>query len=475
MGSTTHNAMDTPPAVCVHLNKTQRYNAIFWKPNHSDAVLSTLMLQIILSVVVTRTLHVILRPLKQSKIVCSILVSFYFPDAVCSALSLTYTVMESLILCFVVLQAGVILGPSVLGRNKAYSDKMFGSKELLLFYTVSTLAAYLYVFVACIKMDVAMINRAAPHTRKLSLFCLILPFTFVVLLTNGIGKFMPGRGAGNGLPIHFCFVYSISYFIVVTQALDELNLLSSELGQLSSSITMINEFVSGVFIIIGVATEQKGTRNAIYCALSFCSLIPVAVFFVRPIFRRIINRTPKGKPVEERYVIAVILMTFIMGFITDFIGASCGTAFMIMGFTVPDGPPLGMAIVRKCELIVFDVLLPLFFFRIGYHTDLSAIRNWKELVIFGSLVVVEYLGRLIACLLFSSSLKMKERKAVLLSLILSLQGVVQLFQSIRWQQQKLIDDQTYTTIVMGIVVVNAIITPLIEVFLQASGPRFRFV
>ncbi|KAE8669383.1 hypothetical protein F3Y22_tig00112249pilonHSYRG00395 [Hibiscus syriacus] len=228
-------------------------------------------------------------------------------------------------------------------------------------------------------MDVAMITRAARHTRKLALFSLILPFAFVVLLTNGVGKFMPGRGAGSGLPIHFCFVYSISYFIVVTQALDELNLLSSE--------------------------------------------------------------TPKGKPMQEPYVIAVILMTFIMGFITDFIGASYGTAFMIMGFTVPDGP-LGTTI--------------------------------KELVIFGALVVVEYLGRLIACLLFSSSLKMKKRKAVLLSLILSLQGIVQMFQAIRWNQQKLIDDKTYASTVVGIVVVNAIITPIIKVFYKPVVQDFDY-
>ncbi|XP_022743893.1 cation/H(+) antiporter 15-like [Durio zibethinus] len=442
MGSTTVNNTLIHPQVCVLLNKNMHFNGMFLSGNPLDYIVPVFMLQVILSVLISRAIHVTLRPLKQSKLVCNIL-------------------------------AGLILGPSVLGRSKLYMEKMFAPKEMVVTATMSNMATTLFIFLICIKMDAAMLSRTAKETWRIGLSCMIIPFLFTVACTLSLDHFLPGIRGGKAFPIQFSIVSSLSYFIVIAHALDELNLLSSELGQLSISITMLNEIVSGFLVMVGVALGQKDKKDMLYAILSLCGLAAFVIFVIRPVLHWIIKRTPKGKPVHECYVIAILLWTLLLGVATDAVGASFSPAAMIMGFVIPDGPPLGATITEKCELFISEFFLPLFFVRIGYFTNLSAIQDWKELIAFGAVIAVGYLGRIVGSILVSLPFNMRKSTAILLSLILSLQGIVELLQGIRWKHQKLLDDQNFATLVMSIIILNAIITPTIEIYYKPEVKGFE--
>ncbi|KAK8577240.1 hypothetical protein V6N13_122231 [Hibiscus sabdariffa] len=317
-----------------------------------------------------------------------------------------------------------------------------------------------------------MLTRASKSTWKVGLCCIIIPCMLTLSLTLWLQNLLPGIKSGNSFPLQLSVVLSASYFIVVTHALDELNLLSSELGQLSSSITVINEVINSMFIIVGVASQQQDSTSSVSAVVSLGSLMAFAIFVIRPISCRIVKSTPKGKPVKECYVIGLILGTFLMGVITDAIGASFGTASIIMGLVIPDGPPLGATIVRKCELLLHEFFLPLFFVRLGYFTDLTSIQDWKELLAFGAIIAVACLGRIVTCLLVSSSSDMRTSNAILLGLIMSLKGLAELVQAVRWKHQKLIDDEALATIIVGIVALNAILTPIIEILYKPAEENF---
>ncbi|KAL4290286.1 hypothetical protein GQ457_14G026390 [Hibiscus cannabinus] len=433
MASTTPNGtLSRHPIVCVLLNKNLHYNSMFWEKNPLDSILPIFMLQVILSVVISHTIYFILRPLRQPKLVCNIL-------------------------------AGFILGPSVLGQNKTYMEIMFSPKEMMVLATASNMAVYLFIFIVCIKMDPQMLTRASKTTWKVGLCCIIVPSILTLSLTLWLKNHLPGIKSGNSFPLQFSVVLSVSYFIVVTHALDELNLLSTELGQLSSSITVINEVFNSMFVIVGVASQQQDSKSSVSAVVSLCSLMAFAIFVIRPMSFRIAKSTPKGKPVKECYVIGLILATFLMGIVTDAIGASFGTASIIMGLVIPDGPPLGATIVRKCELLLHEFFMPLFFVRIGYFTDLTSIQDWKVLLTFVAILVAGCLGRIMACLLASSSSDMRTSNAILLGLIMSLQGLAEILIAVRWKHQKLVDDEAFATIIVGIVALNAVIIPIIEI------------
>ncbi|KAK6234399.1 hypothetical protein QUC31_006805 [Theobroma cacao] len=441
MASGSVNKTVLYPQVCVLYNKNMHYQGVFASGNPLDYIVPVFMLQVILSVVISRVIYIVLRPLKQPKLVCNIL-------------------------------AGIILGPSVLGRNKSYMERMFAPKEMMVLGTMSNMATTLYIFIICIKMDATMLSRTSKKTWRFGLSCTIIPFFFTMILTELLRHFLPGFRDSQFFPIQFSVVSSLSYFIVIVHALDELDLLSSELGQLSTSITLLNELVSCMIVMLGITLGQKDTIHMMYSFLSLCGLIAFAIFVIRPVLHWIIKRTPRGSPVNEGYVIAILLWTLLLGVTTDALGGSFSPAAMIMGLIIPDGPPLGATIIQKSELLISEFFLPLFFVRIGYFTNLSAIQDWTELVIFGALILVGYLGKLVGSCLVSSSINMRKSTAILLSLILSLQGVNELLNGVRWKHQKLLDEQNFATFVLSIVILNGIITPIIEIFYKPEVKTF---
>ncbi|KAA3482013.1 cation/H(+) antiporter 15-like [Gossypium australe] len=209
------------------------------------------MLQVILSVLISRILHAFLKPLRQSKLVSNILLIHGEGNGLPETERAVREVVEEIcsketesIGCSI--RAGVILGPSILGGNKTYMEKMFAPKEMVVLATMSNMAVYLYMFVVCIKMDAIMLTKAAKHTWKLGFCCFVFPIIFTIAVAIWQNYFLPGA-SDSAFPLQFTIMSSISYFIVITRALDELNLLSSKVGQISLSVAMHNEETSYEF------------------------------------------------------------------------------------------------------------------------------------------------------------------------------------------------------------------------------------
>ncbi|OMO68933.1 Cation/H+ exchanger [Corchorus olitorius] len=432
------NNANLHPKLCISLEKELNNRGIFYNGNPFEKIVPVFFLQAICPVLLSWALYFILRPLKQSKFVCNVL-------------------------------AGIILGPSVLGRSKLYMDKMFAPKEMVLLSTFSAMAAPLCFFILFIKMNPTMMFKQAKNTWKISLASFLIPFILTLTLTVWLRDSLPGVKGGDVFPIQFSVCSCLSFFIVITHSLDKLHLLTSELGQLATSITVFNEIVILLITIIGFQShaghkDYSFGMHLLHSTLPKCGLILFAILVSRPVINWIIKTTPKGKPVDQSYVIGIIVWTLLLGMAMDALGASFIPAAIVMGIIIPDGPPLGATIIQKSELFITEFFLPLFFVRIGYYTDLSAIVDMKELFVFVALILASYVGRLIGCYLFASSVNISKYDAIMLSLILSLQGIVELNQASRWIQAKLLDEQNYSTFVASIVVLNAIITPIIEIF-----------
>lgn len=74
---------------------------------------------------------------------------------------------------------------------------------------------------------------------------------------------------------------------------------------------------------------------------------------------------------KEIYVLAIGAL--VMGFLSDAIGTTYLLGALLMGLIIPPGPPLGIAIIERFELVIFHFFLPFFYIRIGQYTNLSSI------------------------------------------------------------------------------------------------------
>ncbi|GLT68161.1 hypothetical protein SLA2020_404190 [Shorea laevis] len=322
-----------------------------------EFVLPVMMLQVFLAFFVSRLLYYVLRPLKQPKIVCNVL-------------------------------GGIILGPSVLSHNHAIRERCFPPREMVVLNTVSLLGAMYSVFLIAVKMDTSMILRTARNAWSIGLTGMVLPFFTVLFLIYSLpslnNNVLPEARKATGFPMFIAASLSLSFFPVVANALEELNLITTELGLLALSSALVNDVMEWFLVLLSVIVLNNDVLQAVGALAAFFALVIFTISVVRPAIVLIIKKTPQGKEVPEVYIVLTLVGVLAMGFITDFIGTSIIYGGLILGFVIPDGPPLGSILVEKSELLVSEFFLPLFFVRVGYEMNVHAIQIGVPLSLLGA-------------------------------------------------------------------------------------------
>ena len=97
---------------------------------------------------------------------------------------------------------------------------------------------------------------------------------------------------------------------------------------------------------------------------------------------------------------------------------------IILGLAVPEGPPLGSALVSKLDSYVSSILLPIYFVISGSTIDFSMIRL-RTFGIVELLAIFGFLWKVMGTMLPSLYCDMSVKDSVSLALIMSVQGITE--------------------------------------------------
>lgn len=197
-----------------------------------------------------------------------------------------------------------------------------------------------------------MVRRTKENAWKIGLADFLFPSAVTSSLVYPLALSIPGLTGGILFLFFTTFSLSFTYFPTVAEALDELNLMTSELGQLALSSAMLNDVIQWFFMAIHYIYSQES--HGIEALLSLLALLSFTIYVIRPTILSIIKKIPKGKEVSESYVVAIQVGVLVMAFITDALGTKPTTGAIILRLVIPNGPPLGTALIKKTEFIVSE-------------------------------------------------------------------------------------------------------------------------
>ncbi|GMH15425.1 hypothetical protein Nepgr_017266 [Nepenthes gracilis] len=351
------------------------------------------------------------------------------------------------------------MGPSVLGRNKAYATKFLSGKQLLIMHTMASVGLLYYSFLVAVKTDTSMILKMSGKVRRISISSLVAPFLAIVILSVILRPLLPDIPKG---PVLLVVATNIAEtgFLNLAPVLNELNLLTTDLAQIALSAAMLNDFILWFNWMVNV---QKNFRVSVTAAVFVCGLISFAVFVVRPAMKWIIKRTPKGKPAKDVYILAILLGVLVMGFLGDVLSASAITGSLILGLVSPDGPPLGSTFTEKVEAFVSSCLLPFFFIAIGASSDVSSISEWMPVLTFQSIIVVGYLAKLLGAMVPAFLYGMSFQRALTLGLMMNMKGVMDIAMYRNLRLRKMISGHWFTILTLSSMTMTAIMGPLTKI------------
>lgn len=322
-------------------------------------------------------------------------------------------------------QVGILLGPSFLGGENDFAEIVYPVKSFYISQTFAFFGCMIFLFLVGVKMDLSIVKRSGKKAVLIGLSAFFVPLVLNVGFAVVLQRTVTMEPQLHNSLIVIAVFQCQSSFHVIACLLGDLKLLNSELGRLAVSSSMISGVLSWIWIILTFTIRQstlKNTGNLPFMGLSLGALLVLIIYIMRPIMLWMVTKTAAGKPVKESYIIFIFIMVMICSLLGEIVGQRFLLGPMILGLAVPDGPPLGSALVEKLESYVSIILLPSYFVFSAARINLSKIRM-KTVGIVEVLALSSFCGKVLGTMVPSIYCKMPAIDALSLGLIMSAQGI----------------------------------------------------
>ncbi|KAF8400008.1 hypothetical protein HHK36_015881 [Tetracentron sinense] len=358
---------------------------------------------------------------------------------------------------------GIILGPSVLGRIGGFSSAVFPFPSLVVLDTVSLFGLMFYLFLIGVQMDPWIIKKTGKKAIAIGISTVLVPMVISVSCASILSRFSSiDHSITSSLPL-VGIAESVLAFPIIARYLTELKILNSEFGRVALSSSMVSGIFSFCLMSITVLMQKDlGKVFAMLTTLSTAAAVAMAIVFIlRPAFLWMIQQNPKEEPLKEDCICAVLVGVLVTGLVSQVTGLNILFGPIILGMSLPAGPPLGSALVEKLDIIIVWIILPIYFVKNGLATNVFAIQL-PHLVVVESIILICCTGKFIGALLPCLYCKMPLRDAVSLALVMNVQGVLELGLFKMLKRIKLVDDEAFVIMCTSMLMVTAAITPLIK-------------
>ncbi|XP_022732135.1 LOW QUALITY PROTEIN: cation/H(+) antiporter 12-like [Durio zibethinus] len=335
--------------------------------------------------------------------------------------------------------AGMILGPAMLGQIDEFKVILFPPDfGVGIIDTTAIFGFAIFLFLMGVKMDVKVAFRTTRSAKVIGLLSLLAP-TLVGCLVREVFK-EPNQTEEIRIErLVGTTIESLTSLSVIACLLSELKILNSELRRLALSSAVLGDLRS-LFLVVVIVFSKNWSKShsvALTNAGAMVDFIIVLVFVLRPLMVWIVRETPEGRPIKEVYIFAIMLIALGSSMYTHCFNQSPLFGAFLFGLAVPDGPPLGSALVDKFECFVSGVFLTLYVTTATMRADPGKMFCDPTRLKFSAiLVVTTFLAKFIACLIPSFFGKMPFKDSLAFALIMTSKGIVELSHLSTYKDRK---------------------------------------
>ncbi|KAK7280823.1 hypothetical protein RIF29_08335 [Crotalaria pallida] len=368
--------------------------------------------------------------------------------------------MKSLLPLFE-LQAGLLLGSFFKQwTNDMYTLFPYGTQDII--SSISSLGYVFFIFLTGVQMDFTLPMKTGKKPWAFALIGLLTP----LIIGYPLLRIFEGKiGIGFGLDYDDIYIAlltnSVTMFAVIASLLNELQIQNSELGRLALSTALVMDIMS---IIVTSNVVLKYTATNIFSAFyKFASLLSMAILIplvCRPTMYWIIKHTPEGRPVRTIYLHMIITLVLILGWCSVQIGQDFTLGAFILGLSVPEGLPLGTALVKKLQFFGNHFLLPIF-----VSTSVMGVAIFKDLEDYENnflktvsyIIIFTHLIKIVSCFIPAIYSRMPIKDALALSLILNCKGVVEIGIYCNLYEARIISNGAYSVMIISVMIIASIV------------------
>ncbi|KAL4309643.1 hypothetical protein GQ457_01G015350 [Hibiscus cannabinus] len=399
-----------------------------------DPVMSTLpvfLLQLSAVIMISRVFNIFLRPLRQPRYLSELL-------------------------------AAVLLGPSALGLSGWVAENLTPFEGVMFLETMANLGVTFYMFLVGLEMDLTPVRKIERTALSVAIAGIILPAAVgvgvhAIVIKIRANIFVPEMGA-----YFWSIALSHTSFPDLARILSDLKLMYMDLGKTALTAALVNDISCSFLLVVAVSLINGGKE--LYVAIPVLLCMTIFWFSLRPFIRKVVRHisvAEKETPASDKHLHFTLSLVFLSGFITELCGAHSFFGAFMFGLMIPGGE-LGTNIKNKVEEFVVGILLPPVFLITGTRTNCLYFLTQDSGVMVFLVILMAISTKIVAALLVCLFFKCPVRDGLALGLLMNTKGVLAIIIINEGRNMKGFDQQTYSWIVVAILLMTVIIGPVVS-------------
>ncbi|KAL1541236.1 cation/H(+) antiporter 20 [Salvia divinorum] len=430
-------------------------NGVWQGDNPLDFALPLLILQTTLIITVCRLLAVFLKPLRQPQVIAEML-------------------------------GGILLGPSVFGRNEEYMHRIFPKWSAPILESVAGFGLLFFLFLVGLELDLSSIRRSGWRATAIAAAGILSTFVLGVGVAFIFRRAIEGADA-VGFAQYLIFMavaLSITAFPVLARVLAELKLLTTRIGETAMAAAALNDVAAWISLALAVALAGNGGDGArksplisIWVLLSGVVFVTFMMVAIKPAMKWVERRSSarRGTAEDEAYICLTLGGVLAAGLVTDLIGLHAIFGAFVFGLTIPKGGDLASRSMARIEDFVSGLLLPLYFASSGLNTDVTKIQGVKAWGLLALVITAACTGKIIGTFVAARMCMIPARESITLGVLMNTKGLVELIVLNIGKEKKVLNEEAFAILVLMALVTTFLTTPAVISIYQpghaATGHR----
>jgi Kef-type K+ transport system membrane component KefB len=324
--------------------------------------------------------------------------------------------------------AGIILGPSLLGRFAPEASKFLLPPSMAPYLSIiAQVGVILYMFLVGLELDTRLLRQRTHTSVAISHASIVLPF----LLGSTLALWLYPRRSSHDVPFTVFALFmgiamSVTAFPVLARILTDRQMQKSRMGTIALACAAVDDVTAWcLFALVVSVADAKPGRVLLTVALT--AVFIFCIFkFVQPAMRWLVRRRASDGRTTHGTMAIVCASLLLAALATEAIGIHALFGAFLLGAVIPNDSALARDVTAKIEDLVLVLLLPAFFAFTGMRTQIGLVSGLNDWLICGLIIAVASVGKFGGSAIAARLTGLDWRQAASLGVLMNTRGLMEL-------------------------------------------------
>lgn len=358
--------------------------------------------------------------------------------------------------------AGIILGPSVMGRIPNFTATCFPTASRPLLNLMANFGVIMFLFLVGLEVDLDFIKKNYRIALSVGLVNMAIPFGLGCAIAVGLYNQYEPDIKFTTFMVFIAVAMCVTAFPVLARILTELRLLKDRVGTIVLSAGITNDLVGWMLLALSVTLANSGSGiDTLYILLVTIGWTLFVIFPVRWVYQHwILRRDIKSGSLSRLSILITLVLVFISSFFTDIIGVHPIFGAFLIGVIVPRQQGFTVDMTNKIEDLVEIVLIPIYFAIAGFNVNLESLNSGIDWAYIIAIIVIAVVGKVFGGFISAKFNGLFWKESLAVGVLMSCKGIVEIVVLTVGLNANIITEKLFSMFVVMTLVSTFLTTPL---------------